>query len=166
MRMGYGDAYVYCLVISPDVVSKIQRILYKIEQKQQEINEILADMDVHPEQNKVRGERGLKLMDEQRKLRWQIIVLCKNPIAIHHIASDDWLDAWTTCSRFNFVPMKVSEVIKRAHGKMWCDESLKAYKDNMCICIPSHYDTDTELMMEICGCEWHKEYMEKKYGKS
>lgn len=157
--MGYGDAYVYCVIIDTKTVNEIQRVLFEIEHKTAMIDEILASIEVECEPNPARGEKGLQLMKERGRLYGKIIDLCHMPIAIHHIASDDWLDAWHRCSTFNFVPMKVSNLVKRAQDKMWCGETLtEHYNDEMCICIPSHYDTDDELMQRICGCDNHKDY--------
>jgi hypothetical protein len=153
--MGSGDAYVYCLIISDDVAGKVNTLNQIRDGIDREVKAILKKIDEERKQNPDArnpelGDRGLKLLEDDRKLRGQIVDLCKKPIAIYHVASDDWLEAYHACSQAEFIPLHVSEFLEHADGKLWCKEELERdHYDAACICFPSHYDTDEEFLEEL-----------------
>jgi hypothetical protein len=159
--MSSGDAYIYCLIISEDAACKINRLLNLIDRKQKEIDEILQSTtesnnpQVKAIVNQIKlsrngSERGLKLMDHIQKLQQGIINACKNPIAIYDVADDSWKKAYDACSETLYTPTSVSMFLNQTNGVMWCkDELAKKHFFDVCICLPSHYDTDEEFLDEL-----------------
>jgi hypothetical protein len=159
--MSSGDAYIYCLIISEDAACKINRLLNVIGKKQKEVDEILQSKndDGNPQVkaivNQIRlsrsgSERGLKLLDHIQKLQQGIINSCKNPIAIFHVADDSWNEAYHACDEAMYTPTSVSMFLNQTGGKIWCkDELVEKYRNHVCICLPSHYDTDSEFLDEL-----------------
>jgi hypothetical protein len=153
--MGSGDAYVYCLIISDDVAGKVNTLNQIRDGIDREVKAILKKIDEERKQNPDArnpelGDRGLKLLEDDRDLRSRIIALCKKPIAIYHVASDDWLEAYKACSEAEFNPMYVADFLDHVNGKLWNGEDLeKHHYDATCICFPSHYDTDEEFLEEL-----------------
>jgi hypothetical protein len=148
--MTSGDAYIYCAIIPKYRVEKINRILKEIQEIQAEIDLILMDMKIRPEQDTERGKKGLALIDEQNTMYDAIIDLCSNPIALSHVADDSWSEAYHNCSRYNFRPVPVKEFLKGVNGKLWKDPAVfDMPREGYCICLPSHYDDDEEFLEQL-----------------
>jgi len=148
--MSSGDAYIYCLIIDENAADKINRNLSIIDQKQKKVNEILEELRADKFQDPVRGKRGLALLDEVKQCKRNIRELCKNPIAIFHVADDSWNEAYHACDEALYTPTSVCMFLRQTKGRIWCkDELLEKYKHHICICLPSHYDCDAEFLDEL-----------------
>jgi hypothetical protein len=148
--MSSGDAYVYCLIIDENAADKINRNLSIIDQKQKKVNEILQHLEGIDYQDQVRGKQGLALLEEIKQCKMNIHEFCKNPIAIYYVADDSWNEAYDACSEAMYTPTSVSMFLNQTGGKIWCkDELAKRDMFDICLCLPSHHDTDEEFLESI-----------------
>lgn len=161
--MGYGDAYVYCFIISDDVARQVAPIKAELKKIRNELNAIHEDHKEHPDYDVERHNKMEILIDRQSDLYDIVYTVCKYPIACYHVASDDWLDAWYACSKFNLKVVTVKTFLSSVKSKLWSGDSiLKNHSEALCICFPSHYDTDDEFLMDMLGVESIKEYNLKR----
>jgi len=148
--MTSGDAYIYCAIIGKEQVEKINFIRRDIDKIQKEIDVIMNDININPTPSPERGKKGLSLMDKQDQKYGEIITVCRNPIAFDLVADDSWHEAYDLCSRYNFIPVTVKTFLNGVKGKLWKDPVIfSKFKDGYCICLPSHYDTDTEFLAKL-----------------
>ena len=149
--MSSGDAYIYCVIVTDEVAVKTKLILQEIENKEKQVKVILKEFK-NPNRlpNPERGSEGLKLLDDQDNLLQKIVSLCRKPIAIFHVTSDDCGTTYNICSRFNYEPVKLSELIHLTKGRLWINEKdIEKYRDAMCVCLPSHHDVDDEFLESL-----------------
>jgi|WetSurMetagenome_2_1015567.scaffolds.fasta_scaffold61376_4 hypothetical protein len=147
--MGYGDAYVYAVIITPEQVTEIKGIKKEIKDNQKKIDKILQEYKTAKTPIDKRGQCQGLFIDNARCYE-RLITACKNPIAIYHVASDDWLEAWEKCSGFNYKVVPVKTFLSKVKDKLWCGADLDVFFSNATmICIPSHYDIDDELLSSL-----------------
>ena len=163
MLMGYGDAFVYCFIITEDVATQVIAAKKEILDIRMKLDIIHDDHKAHPEPSPARYEAAKALLDRQAELYDHIHVVCKYPIAFYHVATDDWMDAWQACSKFNCKVSSVARFLKETKGKLWHGEDIGKHGGKaLCICLPSHYDTDDEFILDMLGVEDYREYNKSK----
>jgi len=147
-----GDAYEYCVIITEETAEKIKSVLQVIADKDKLIKAILKEFkNPHKMPSSERGCEGMKLLNEQQNLLWEIVSLCKKPIAIFHVTSDNCEETWEACSKADYQPMKFSKLIRLTKGKLWITkEDIEKYQNATCVCLPSHHDEDEEFL-ELLG---------------
>ena len=146
--MGYGDSYVYCVVLKPEALKPLGVAFQELEELNKAIRE-LRELPVDSTSLRKRGEY-LEVLREELCLRLENIEgCCKDHLEVLCIGDD-------SCGMESYpeVPMykvlKVSQLFGGYREEItWGVEELEMFLDEYCICLPSHYDTEGQFLKRI-----------------
>lgn len=154
--MGYGDAYIYAVVLSQEAADKAWQVCEKLHYLRANQNEVYKIAAQHrgadDESTRIRrdawrkGDEYNTAIEEQTRILKDIM---HNPLHVDCVCDDSRHGDYELLEKELLELQPVRNFCKAHKEHAWIRPELQAFDKNCLILVPSHYDVDEEFWADL-----------------